>query len=78
MVSHWSSSERKSPQVSRTLLNIRVDLNNAVIWIVSTCPFISKSSCPFTNPWGIVPSALITIGITDTFMFQFFVVFLVH
>ena len=30
MVSHWSLSYCKSPQVSRTLLSILADLNNAV------------------------------------------------
>ena len=36
MVSHWSLSDLKSPQVSRTLLSILTDLNNAVGWMVST------------------------------------------
>ena len=44
MVFHWSLSDSKSPQVSRTLLN------NAVVWIVSTRPPTSKSSSPFCNP----------------------------
>ena len=34
MVFHKSLSDSKSPQVSRTLLSILADLNNAVIWIV--------------------------------------------
>ena len=38
-------SDSKSPQISRTLLSILADLNNAVVWMVSTCPLISKSSC---------------------------------
>ena len=33
-----------SPQVSRTHLKILADLNNAVVWMVSNCPLISKSS----------------------------------
>ena len=49
-----------------------VDLNNTVVWMVSTCPLISKSSSPFTNPFGILPRTLITIGITTTFMFHRF------
>ena len=49
MVSHWSFSDSKSPQVSRTLLSIQADLNNAVVWMVSTRPLISKSSRPFIN-----------------------------
>ena len=32
MVFHWSLSDSKSPQVSRTLLNILAVLNNAVVW----------------------------------------------
>ena len=42
MVFHWSVSDSKSPQVSRTLLSIRADLNNAVVWMVSTHPLIFK------------------------------------
>ena len=44
MVFHWSLSDSKSPQVSRTLLSILAVLNNAVVWMVSTRPLISKSS----------------------------------
>ena len=72
MVSHWNLSDSKSLQVSRTLLSILADLNNAVVWMVSTHPLISKSSCPCTNPLVTVPSALITIRITVTFMFHSF------
>ena len=48
MVSHWSLSDTKSPQVSRTLLSILADINNAVVRIVSTRPLISKPSSPVT------------------------------
>ena len=72
MVSKRSLSESQSPQVSRTFLSILADLNNGVIWMVSTRPPVSKSSSPSTNPFGIVPSALITIGITVTIMFHIF------
>ena len=61
-----------SPHVSSTLLSILAELNNAVIWLVSTCPLVSKSSSTFVNLLRIVPSASITIGITVTFMFHFF------
>ena len=44
MVSHWSLSDNKSPQASRTLLSILADINNAVIGMVSTRPIILKSS----------------------------------
>ena len=49
MVFHWSLSDNKSPQVSRTRLSIQVDHNNVIVWMVSTRPLISKSSSPFTN-----------------------------
>ena len=70
MVLHRSLSDNKSPQVSRTLLSILADLNNAVTWMVSVRPLISKFPSPFTNSLGIVPSAPITINITITFMFH--------
>ena len=71
-VFHISVSDNKFPQVSRTLLSILVELNNAVVWIVSTYPLILKPSCPFTNPLVTVPRAPITIGITVIFMFYGF------
>ena len=72
MVFHWSLSDSKSSQVSRTRLRILAVLSNAVIWIVSTRPPTSKSSGPFNNPLVIVPKAPITIGIIVTFMFLSF------
>ena len=57
MVFHGILSDSKSPQVSKTLLSILADLNNAVVWMVSTCSLISKSSSPFINPLRIVPCA---------------------
>ena len=72
MVFHWSLSDSKSPQISRTHLRILAVFNNAVIWIVSTCPPTSTSSRPFNNPLVIVPNAPITIGTIVTFMFPSF------
>ena len=72
MVFHWSLSDSKSPQVSRTRLRIIAVLSNAVIWIVSTCPPTSKSSRPFNNPLVIVPKAPTTIGTIVTFIFHSF------
>ena len=74
-ISWWSFTrvnDRKSPQISRTLLSILSDLNNAVVWMVSTLPLISKSSSPFINPLVIVPRAPITIGINVIFKFHNF------
>ena len=72
MVLQWSLSDSQSPQVSRTRLRILAVLSNAVVWIVSIRPPISKSSRPFNNPLVIVPNAPITIGTIVTFMFHRF------
>ena len=72
VVFHWSLSDRKSPQVSWTLLSILADLNYTVLWMVYTRPLFSKSSNPCTNPLMTVPSDPITSGITVTFMFHIF------
>ena len=72
MVSHESMNDCKTPQVSRTLLSILNDLNNAVVWMVSTRPLIFKSSSSFTNPLVTVLSVPIIIGVTVTFMFIVF------
>ena len=53
MVFQWSLSDRKTPKVSRTFLSILADLNNAVAWMVSTCPLIFKSYSPFTKSLGL-------------------------
>ena len=64
--------ESQSLQVSRTLLSILANPNNAVVWMVSTCPLISKSFSPCTNPLVTVLSMSVTIGITITFLFHSF------
>ena len=76
MVFHWSLSDSKSPQVSKTRLSILAVLSNTVVWIVSTHPPISKSSRPFNNPLVTVPNAPITIGTIVNFMFHGFFIFL--
>ena len=72
MVFRGSLSDSKSPQVSRTFLSILADLNNIVVWMVSSCPLISKSSSLLINPLEILPSAPITINTTITFVFHSF------
>ena len=42
-VFHWSLSDSQSFQISRTLLSILIDLNTAVVWIVSNLPLISNA-----------------------------------
>ena len=70
MLSHRSLSDSKSLQVSRTLLSILADLNNAVVRTVFTCPFISKSSSSCINLLVTVSRTPSIIGITVTFMFH--------
>ena len=72
MVFLWSLSDSKSPQVSWTLLSILANLNNAVVWIVSTRLLISNSSSPFINLLVTVLRAQIKIGINVIFMFHSF------
>ena len=72
MVFHWTLSESKSLQVSRTLLGILAVLNNVVVWMVSTRSPTSNSSSPFSNALVPVPNAPITIGIIVTCMFHSF------
>ena len=69
---HRSLSDSKSPRVSRDPLRIQANLSNAVVWMFSTCPQISKSSSPFTISLGFVPRAPIKTGITVTFLFYSF------
>ena len=69
MVFYKNLKDSKSPRVSWALPSILADLNKALVWRVSACALISKSSSPFTNPLGIVPNSSITIVITVTFVF---------
>ena len=72
MVFHWSLSDNKSPQFSRTVHKILTDLNNAVVWMVSTRLFIFKLSNPFVYPSVTVPRVPLTIDITVNFTFHTF------
>ena len=72
MIFHWSLSDKKSPQVIRTLLSILAGLNNDVAWILSTRRFICNSSTCCTNPLVTIPRAPITIRTTITFTFHTF------
>ena len=71
MVFHWSLHD-KSPEVSRTILSIWSDFNNTVVWMVSARPPISISLIFFTKAFKDLPSTLIIISITVTFIFDSF------
>ena len=53
IVFHGRLSECKSQHFSWTFLSILADLNNAVVWIISARPLISKSSSLFISLWGL-------------------------
>ena len=74
MVFHWSLSDSKSPQVSRTFLSILAVPNNVVVWMVFTRPPTSKSSSPFNNPLVTALNAPNTIGIIVTCMFHIIII----
>ena len=67
---HWSLSDSKSPQISRTLLSTLVNLNNAGVWSVSAPN--SNAFRPFSINLETVPIAPVIIGITVTLMFYRF------
>ena len=72
MVFHKSLSDSKSPQISRTLLSILADLNNAVIWIVLILPQISNSAILFSKSLRANSSAPTKTDITVIFLFLSF------
>ena len=74
MVFPWSLRDSKSLQVSRTILSILADLNNVVVWMVSTRPVISKSSSRCIDPLTSIPRASVTIGINVTYIFRIFLI----
>ena len=72
MVFHLGLSDSKSRLVSRTLPSMVANFINAVVWMISAHRPISNSSNLLTNPFGPVPSAPITTGITVNFIALFF------
>ena len=69
-VFHWSSSDSKSPQLTRNVLSILADLSSAIVWIVSARPLNLNPSNPVAKHLGIVPSAPVMTGITVTLIFH--------
>ena len=69
MVFHWSLGDRKSSQVSGTLLSMLADLNNAV-WISTVHSPISNSSHDLTKSLQILPSASVEICTNVTLVFN--------
>ena len=50
IISQWSLSDSKFPQISRTLLSILADLKSAVVLKVSIFPMIASSPTLFSRP----------------------------
>ena len=73
IVFHWCLSYRKSPQVSRTLLSILINLSSAAVWMVLAYAPISLFQLPY-QALVISSNPPISIGISLTFMFQCFLV----
>ena len=72
LVFYWNLKYGKSLQVSKTLLRILADLNNAVVWIsLIFCPISNWFSFFFQN-FEKRSSAPVTTGITVNFIFGSF------
>ena len=67
MVFHWSLSDSKSPQISRTLRSTLADLNNTVVYMALILFLISLTFNLFSKPLGTIPNAPTTIDITVKF-----------
>ena len=72
VVFYWSLSDNKFPQVSTILLGILSDLSNAVVWIVSTRPIISKSSSLFGECTKSTNYNTLHFHIPQIFQFPFY------
>ena len=72
MVFHWSPSDSKSLQISRTLLKILINLNISVVWRVSILPLISNSYCLFSTYFKTIPITPTIIFLTVTLTFRSF------
>ena len=69
---NWGISERKSPQVSRTLLSILGYFNSAVVWMVSILLLITSSPSLFSKFLEIVARTPTLIRIIVNFIFLSF------
>ena len=67
-----SLNDNKSPPVSKTLLNILDEFNNAVVSMVPILPLISNSSSLFSKPLGTVRNAPTAIVISHLHVPQLF------
>ena len=73
MVFHWSLCDSKSPQISKTLLNIPADFSSTVLWMVLIIlPLNNSLTSILPRLLEIVPRVKNRTGITVTFMFHSF------
>ena len=69
MIFHWSLSDSKSPQVSKSRPIIQDDLCDAVVWRISALRPIKNTFIPLTKSLVAVPRAPI---ITVTFYYYYY------
>ena len=69
---HLSLRDSKTPQIFSAILRILVDLNNAVVWMVSILTLIFNPSSIFSDHFGTIPTVLTLIDITMTFILHSF------
>ena len=65
MFFHWSLSDNKSPQVSRTILNILAVLNNVVVWMVFTA-HTKAIACSFKTDTDVF-----VVFLNEVYIFRF-------
>ena len=70
LVFRWNLSNTKFPPVSRTLLNILIDFNCVVVWMVLILPLISCS--PSFSPKPLHNSQWITFPTLSYLLLYFF------
>ena len=72
VIIQWNLNDSKSPQITRNLLSILANLNNAVVRIVSILSLIPNFSNLFSKLLGTVLRVSTIIGITFTLLYQSF------
>ena len=78
MAFHWSLTDCRSSQVSRTLLSILADLTNTAVWMLLIHSLIFNSSSLFTKRLGTIPSIPITIAMSHLIIWISDKVLLIH
>ena len=70
-VFHWVLSDSKSPHVSRILLSILADRNNAVVWMVPACTPIPIPLQSLLGSFRAHQLKFISLFLSGSIVFQF-------